>query len=335
MTRALALAALVSLLAGCEGGLDDGGGAGPMVHSFPAIELDAFEERTSDCQSWTLDNDEVLWVNAVEMASDPGWHHSNWLFVPEALFDGPDGTWNCNSRDYDEVEGGLAGGVLYAQSTQVDAERQAFPAGAAVRVPERSRIVAAVHVVNATDTPLETALTMTLETLPDEEVVHKLRPFVTSYFPLEIPPQVESQFSSRCDAAGANDGNPLGFSMFYVLPHYHQWGTGYFIKGHTADGEVTIFDRDNPIGDPLGIAFDPPIDLTGVTEIEFGCRYQNLSGEPVFFENDDGGEMCMMLAYADDTRKWLGGAYDVPNMVVGTDGNGVLLNEAECQMVRI
>ena len=40
------------------------------------------EEVSGECQSWTLNNDEPLFVSKVRQTNDGAWHHSNWFFVP-------------------------------------------------------------------------------------------------------------------------------------------------------------------------------------------------------------------------------------------------------------
>jgi hypothetical protein len=331
-----ALSALV-LVAGCEpGAVETNEPPAPITHEFPAIEVAAHEERYSDCQSWTLDNDEPLYVNTVEMSAGPAWHHANWMFVPEDQYDGPDGTWNCNSRDYEEVEAGLSGGVLFAQSTQSTGETQQFPAGEALLIPARSRVVADVHLVNAGESPLSTAITLTLFPLREDDVLTRLRPFVTSYFPLDLPPQQHSVFSATCDVAGPNSDEALDFGIHYVLPHYHGFGTGFFLKASAPSGEIVVYDEENTVGggEGWGRMLDPPVDLTGVTSIEFGCRYHNTGDTPISWGNYD-GEMCMMLGYSNDNRRWVGGVLNGPNMVVGTDGTGAVLNTAACTMARL
>lgn len=325
----------LAFVAGCSGGLEeDDAPLDPISHTFPSITLAPGEERTSDCQSWTVGNDEPLYVQSVSMSADAGWHHSNWMFVPESSFDGPDGTWDCDARDYDEVVAGLSGGVLFAQSTQVTSEQQAFPEGAALIVPERARILARVHVLNASASPLDTAISLTLQPLRENQVIHRLRPLVGSYFPLEIRPQSRSLFRTRC-AVGEENGGTLDYSLYYLLPHYHALGTGMYVTAFRGSAEQIVFDGNETIGEPLGQTYSPPLDLNGVTELEFGCRYDNPTDEWVYFENDDGGEMCMTLAYTDDGGRWLMGTNGVPNVVVGTDGEGVVINEAECTAARL
>ena len=87
----------------------------------------------------------------------PGFHHSNWLFVPASNpatgvigpFDGPDGTFTCADRGFDQAVAALKGGVLFAQSTQAQHDVQKFPAGAVIQIPAHSKIVATIHLLNA------------------------------------------------------------------------------------------------------------------------------------------------------------------------------------------
>ena len=48
-----------------------------LSHTFPALEVEAGQERNFICQSWTLGNDEPVYVNAAKMTAGPGYHHAN------------------------------------------------------------------------------------------------------------------------------------------------------------------------------------------------------------------------------------------------------------------
>ena len=86
----------------------------------------------------------------MELEQSEASHHSNWTFVPDDQFTGPDGSWKCKDRGYSQLTAALQGGVLYAQSTQATREVQKFPDGVVVRIPPRSRIISDVHVLNTT-----------------------------------------------------------------------------------------------------------------------------------------------------------------------------------------
>ena len=58
-------------------------------------DLAVGQEVPSVCESWTLNNRETLFVNAVTFTNAGGLHHSNWVHVPQTYFVGPDGRWPC------------------------------------------------------------------------------------------------------------------------------------------------------------------------------------------------------------------------------------------------
>src|SRR5262245_40819488 len=96
------------------GGADPGDGPGndlggetglePVEHDFPAIEVQSGEEITSRCLSWTIHNEAPIFVQSVTLHAGPGWHHSNWFYVPEGTFDVVDGVWDCAQGEFDQVK---------------------------------------------------------------------------------------------------------------------------------------------------------------------------------------------------------------------------------------
>src|SRR5689334_6479576 len=122
------------LLIVCACGNDGtGADAGPQPwglekreFEFGPFDLDPGEEITSACVQITLHNDEYIYINSVELTTGPGFHHSNWFFVPETTFPGEDGTYTCRDRDFNEPVAAVFGGVLFAQSTQSPHEVQKF-----------------------------------------------------------------------------------------------------------------------------------------------------------------------------------------------------------------
>jgi hypothetical protein len=299
--------------------------------AFPAITVDAGEEVDWVCQSITLGNEDRLWVNSVIMDSGPSWHHANWFFVPDTMYEGPDGTWPCDERDYDPLQAAAVGGVFFAQSTQVSHDEQTFVAGAAFSIPPNSRIVGDVHLVNATGSPIDTAISLTMHMLRDSDVGVRLKPMSLIYQDLHLPPQASSRLTGNCPA---NGGNLLDFRVYYVLPHYHSMGTGFTLDTFGGPlGDVRVYETSQTIGARLGGTLDPPLDVSGSTGARFSCDFTNPLTTPVTWGNRD-GEMCMFLAYTDSDRTWAGGVFD-GNAVVGTAGDGRVLQEGPCGIVRL
>ncbi len=269
-----------------------------MSHDFADFTTGPGEERLGQCQSWTLNNPEDLWVSAVELYQDEASHHSNWTFAPSDMFDGPDGVWTCKDRGYSQVSAALSGGVLYAQSTQAVKEVQKFPNGAAVRIPAYSRIIGDVHLLNTTAESKTGHASLSIYSIPESEVKVKLVPFHLTFETLDIPAKSRSRFEADCDLTQAA-GGPLDMSVYYALPHTHALGVrNYFGPvGGPLDGQF-LMDVSGFNSEARGIMYEPPPAIDGATGMRFGCEFENPRDEVVHWGFDD-QEMCEMLGFSD------------------------------------
>jgi hypothetical protein len=273
-----------------------------VSHDFQEFTVEAGQELVGLCQSWTMNNPTELWVHAVELLQDEASHHSNWTYVPDNLFDGPDGVWDCDERDYSQVTAALSGGVLYAQSTQAAKEVQKFPQGAAIRVPPYARIIGDVHLLNTTSAPITGNARLNIYSVPPEEVTVKLAPFHLTFETLAIPPHAKSRFIGECDLEqgfqSAAD-QPFAIELYYVLPHTHAMGKRFFFEvfGGPDDGK-SLIDVEDFNSEARGRSYDPPMPITGAKGLRFGCEYDNPRDEEVVWGFGD-QEMCEMLGFAD------------------------------------
>jgi hypothetical protein len=284
-----------------ESGLCEAIGGTPLSHSFPDNTTPAGGELRGLCRSWTLDNAEELWINAFELEQDELSHHSNWTFVPDDDFDGPDGIWKCSDRNYSQLSAALSGGVIYAQSTQADHEVQKFPGGVAVRIPPFSRIISDIHTLNTTANEVIGNVKITLYGIDVGAVDVKLVPFHVSYEELDIPPQSTSRFSGECEIDSvfqSTAGSPFVGQVYYMLPHTHALGTRMFVEAFGGpDGDVSLVDVSGFNGEARGRNYDPPLDLSGHKGLRFGCEFYNPRAESVHWGFDD-QEMCEALGFA-------------------------------------
>jgi len=326
---------------GVAGGGDVAAFKASLSHSFDPIDIGVGEEIADLCQSWVLGNEETLYVNKIRQDNGGGWHHSNWFFVPEAVYppnleaEGPDatleGTWRCRDRGFREFLAAAAGGVFFAQSTQTLEEVQAFPPGAVLEISPHSVIVGDTHLLNISAAPMSSAMTMAVETIPAEDVQVLLTPFSFSNTSLDIPPQKESRFSMTCDLRPAFQGL-LGadpdYKVYYVLAHYHQWGNFFNLSFAYEDGRRnTILELRNRIGEPIGKTIDPPMSNDGAMGLQVDCGYINNTDNTLTY-GLGGHEMCVFLAYTNSNLKVGIGAGG--NHVMGEDENGIVLNETDC-----
>jgi hypothetical protein len=287
-----------------SGGANTGGsGAGgtptappDLVHGFETVAIDPGQELLGTCQSWTLDNAEPIYVNKVVETNDGAFHHSNWIWVPDSLYAGPDGTWKCQDRGFDQIAAGAFGGVFFAQSTQARADTQEFPPNVAFMMPAHARIIGDVHLFNTADTKTETSLRFELYTLPAADVRVPLQPMAFTNLTLDIAPQMETRARMQCATPQPD------FRIYYILPHFHSLGQGLSIDvaGGPMDG-MNIFKSAGAIGNSLGKMFDPPIAVSGATGLAVTCDYQNPRPAAVKYGEGD-QEMCVVLLYTDGKK---------------------------------
>jgi hypothetical protein len=294
-------------------------------HDFQEFTVQPGQEVLGLCQSWTMNNPTELWVHAVELVQDQASHHSNWTYVPDDMFEGPDGLWPCDDRGYSQLSAALSGGVLYAQSTQAAKEVQKFPQGAAIRIPPYARVIGDVHLLNTSSEPVTGHARLNVYSVPAEEVVVKLAPFHLTYDGLDIPPHSTSRFIGEC-ALGESFDNaadvPFELSVYYALPHTHALGTRFFFEvlGGPDDGK-SIIDVADFNSEARGRAYDPPVPVVGAQGLRFGCEFVNPRDESVGWGFGD-QEMCEMLGFA-DSRVVFESVVDEA-VAVGQDGETLL-----------
>ena len=335
------------LTLGCAGDDASPGGAAPcnpatdactLHHDFGNYTMKAGSELDGVCMSWTLDNDDELWVNAVRTENDGMFHHSNWIFVPETSFKEPDGHWKCSDGNFTEIAAAVLGGVLYAQSTQTLAEEQRFLPGAALRIPPRARIIANTHLLNTTSDATETEIRVALDTIPADQVATRLLPFRLNYNDLKIAAHGKTRFSGNCDIKTTytkSVGDPFELKLHWVLPHYHAMGDYFSLKLAGGDRhDELLVELDGVYGEPLGHLFDEPFDLaaSGAHGLTFTCGYTNHSEVEVGWGIGD-QEMCVMLGFA-ETGMLFDGWVDTSD-TLETDADGVAHGSGPCKVIGV
>lgn len=315
-------------------GEDDGSHA-TVVHSFGRKTLQPFAE-TEPCVQWTLDNDEPIYVNTVTLVNDGGYHHSNWLAVPDDTFVGPDGFFNCWDRGYSELDGAIAGTVVFAQSTQSRSEVQQLPPGVVIKIPPRHKIIAGVHLLNLASVALDTELRMALELIHPRDVEVLVAPFRLTYLDLKIPPQQRSRFTGTCNIAGPYVdavGGGFDLKLYHVLPHTHYLGDYFRLEKVDSAGKgELVFEKTGFDADANGKSFDPPLDLAGSAGLRFSCGFDNWRDVTIGWGIGD-QEMCVMLGLADSRAIMEIGVLS-GSKPSGVDGE-VLLNDGPCTVFAI
>lgn len=270
--------------------------------SLGRATIGAWEERDGLCFSWTVENDETLYVNALTAQNDGHFHHSNWFWVPDTEYDLPDGPWDCAENDFTELMAAVLGGVLFAQSTQLDEETQQFLPGYAVRVPPRARIIAYAHMLNLTPEEQTSELRTRMTLLPESEVLGSLAPWRFNYGDLDIPAGETSEHRGDCEVRDWYEtvaDRPFDVRIHYILPHFHALGQGFdaTIIGGPRNGTSILEVRD-AWGHPFGHTFEEPVDLSDADGLSFACEHTNPTDADVGYGIGD-QEMCVALVFAE------------------------------------
>jgi len=314
-----------------EGDLD----RATVTHAFGLATLGPFEE-IEPCVSWTLDNEQALYVQAVTLANESGFHHSNWFVVPESVYEGPDGYWNCDDRGFEEIASAAAGTVLFAQSTQSWLETQRLGEGAVIKIPARSRIVAGVHLLNLAPRDVQTDLWLTLEIVHPKLVDTVVTPMRLSYLDLEIAAMGETRHDANCEMASyyeASTALPWDLKIHYVLPHFHSLGNYFDLRviGGERDGE-SLYRLEGFNAGANGRTYDPPIDMSDAAGLGFTCGYDNFRSETVGWGVGD-QEMCVGLLLVESAimleNTVLAGSF------VGTDEDGIKHQQGSCVTIGV
>jgi hypothetical protein len=315
---------------GQDAGSGQDGGSGTeadLRHTFPEVDIEPGQEITALCQSWTIGNDQPLYVNSVRALNGGGWHHSNWVFVPETSYAGPDGTWACSERGFTQVGGGTQGGVFFAQSTQATDEEQRFVRGAAIVLPAHARVIGSIHLLNVAAQLKRSAMTFELDLLPRHEVERVLNFLTITNEALVIPPRTRSLHEMTCTFP-----EPAHFDVHYVLPHYHGLGTSFALQavGGTRDGAM-LHESAGALGEAWGKMLAPPVALGGATAIRMTCGYDNPRETEVRYGLGD-KEMCVFLAFTSSNKKY--GGLSVGNAEIGVpDPGAVPRSRAQCLLL--
>jgi hypothetical protein len=337
MKAAMRILVLLALVGACAS--DDPNAK--RTYAFGPFTLQPSEEVTNKCVQIDLHNASDLYINTIELTTGPGFHHSNWFFVPEYLNADQPSVFDCDETAV-TVTAAVDGGVLFAQSTQLANQTQEFPPGVAIHIPPHSKLLAQIHLLNPGDSALSLHPTITLTPLAKKDVTTQLAAISFENHALGLPPQKQSAFTVDCDLGpqwtslyqSGDATNPTpDFHIYYALAHYHTLGTGLTLEAVKPDNTATtVFSTSNRVGDSLGGPIDPLFDMTGYTRLRFTCDYFNNTDATVPWGVGT-NEMCVYLAFSDSKFNFGGGVptNDAPGP--GTDVNGVMSYTHTCQVL--
>jgi hypothetical protein len=255
-----------------------GQGADVVQWSTGKFMLDANQERYL-CFASTLDDDRT--VNGYASQNPPFVHH---MILARTSAPEPDGFAECDVAFRNTWE------TLFITGT--GNSMLEFPEDAAHQLPKGTQLVVQMHLLNATDNPVEGSVTIDMR----RTAVANPRP-VNSYIfgtaAVELPPKRMSQVVGTCSMFQS-------VQLIAGFPHMHLLGTSLrFEVGSTESDLHEVFKRD-PFDfnsqriDKVETTINAG-DLTRVT-----CTYDNPMDKTIGYGESTHDEMCYFVGFAVD-----------------------------------
>jgi hypothetical protein len=267
--------------------------AGGFSIEIPKVTLLPGEEK-SPCFIFPIELEGPShFVGGGSLLTGPGTHHGNITTRPktgEGIRPCPEDEDVLGNEAGDVVKGGT---VLFASSTQIEGEEWlTFPEGMAFRIKDDFEIVARMHYLNPTLSPITTAPVYRWYTIEKEAVTQEVGPFLWIRSAFEIPPLSAHTASAKCPIPA-----PMHVSM--LLPHMHRLGTSVeaWISGGPRDGHLFLQSRGYDPDNGVIRQYDPAVDLSQGNGVGFSCSWTNTLNRTIV-EGLGDNEMCMIFGYA-------------------------------------
>lgn len=291
-------------IAGCAGGSESPAGGpaevrdlapgihptdGDVIFRTDAFTLDPGQERFV-CYTQTLDQDLVI----------DGYSHEAKSFLHHVIFAKTTGTEPEGSSDCD---------VLFRFNWEplflagAGASEIRFPEGTGHALPKGTRILAQLHLLNASSLPVTDSLEIHMHPASTQNP-RPIGSYAFGNFNVNLPPHQTSTLESVCTV-----NEPIEFVA--AFPHMHLLGKSLtFEVGPSRDKLTKVFERnpytfDDQRVELLNMTLNPG-DVTRVR-----CNYDNTRDQTVTFGESTENEMCFFLAF-------VAGRQGVGGCVVGT-----------------
>jgi hypothetical protein len=261
------------------------------------------------CLSWPIPEVTHHIVHAGRLHTTPGLHHSNMIAKPVDKELGENPYPNCHPNAENPLSNIGAGipDVLFANSTQIVGEETiVFPEGMGFRLDPTREITTDIHFLNSTGEAVLIELAYDFFTMPEEELVQEVAPFVVQIEEFSVPPHTTEAVGATCKVFG---GRIVSF-----MPHTHDLAQRFTVDLFGPGGANRVYD-DGAFDLESDIrSYDPGIDIDGVESIRHECLFQNTRDIEVHYGLGL-HEMCVLFGYVYPPEKQFTG-------IVSKDGGG-------------
>jgi len=158
-----------------------------------------------------------------------------------------------------------------------------YPEGVAAKVPGNKGIRLQAHYLNATQSPIDAVVTVTLHVAPSGTVKQQAGVFFMINLDVTTPPQSTRTVTDSCPI-------PFDATLIYATGHMHQHGTNF-----TASTNGVTFYQTSDWAQAPTATLQPPIHVSAGQSVTWSCTFNNMTNQPLIFgESAQTNEMCII-----------------------------------------
>jgi Copper type II ascorbate-dependent monooxygenase, C-terminal domain len=235
------------------------------------------------CVYKTLTED--LWVSDYRPMLSPGTHHVTIGYSDPGP---PDGA--VSSADTPSCSGVTLGTNLAFVATR-GTDAFSMPAGVGVRIAAGKQLLLSVHVLNATQQPLNGRTGIEVVHADPTHIQHEAEIIFANNLGISIPPGPSTQ-TGKCTLDADS-------TIFSIVGHMHLTGTHFTTTALPAGGTPQkLLDENYAFDSQKFVPLEPPVLLNKGDQIQTVCTYQNPGPDTLSFgESTVKNEMCISIFY--------------------------------------
>lgn len=258
-------------------------------------------EEIEMCYYINVENEDVIWVDKIELVAAPGLHHS---IVSRIGEERPNSHSECFGFPSDL--GSQIPVPLFATSTQVDRGQTELPDGVGVELEPRQQLIVNYHYLNATTEPIKPRVYLNLHYADPDEIEARAGFYAfTNVGDIAIPPHGTQRITMSCPFY-----EPALLAT--ATPHMHELGTYFSVRRWDGEKPAEILHEASGWYDPETKSFDPPVLIGEGEGLTFTCEWQSDRDTYTYFGESSGNEMCFAFGFF----------YPASLDVIGFDGFG-------------
>jgi hypothetical protein len=270
----------VGLSGGCGGpaGAVDGGGNANQLVLHADWMLNAGEERYQ-CFLVRPSQPGGLRVRGITPMVGAAVHHIG-VFTDD---------YNLEHRDTFECSAMGIWGFVYGAGIGTGALE--FPAGTARTIDEGSGIILQMHYLNATNQPVSSSSTVTLQLADAAATLQPIGTWILGTTAIQLPPMQATNVDSTCVK------HPKLENVFATFPHMHRLGTALHVTAGAGGATAVSTVQDWNFADQGLFNIAPTLALDENEPIQTRCSYFNSTAATVNFGLHSSDEMCVAVLY--------------------------------------